>query len=49
VHVAQSYERKDNLNAQGINVMRFWNHEVLIDIKSILNRPAERIDHDNPT
>ena len=41
--------RSEYLKAQGIYVMRFWNHEVLIDINSILNRIAERINQDNPS
>jgi very-short-patch-repair endonuclease len=36
--------RSEYLKVQGIDVMRFWNHEVLIDINSILNRIAERIN-----
>ena len=39
--------RSEYLKAQGIDVMRFWNHEVLIDVNSILNRIAERINQDN--
>jgi very-short-patch-repair endonuclease len=28
--------RSEYLKAQGIEVMRFWNHEVLLDIQSVL-------------
>jgi very-short-patch-repair endonuclease len=28
--------RSEYLKAQGIDVMRFWNHEVLLDIQSVL-------------
>jgi very-short-patch-repair endonuclease len=41
--------RSEYLKTQGIDVLRFWNHEVLIDINSILNRIMEKIDHDNPS
>jgi very-short-patch-repair endonuclease len=41
--------RSEYLKEQGIDVMRFWNHEVLIDINSILNRIVERVDQDNPS
>jgi len=36
--------RSAYLQAHCINVMRFWNHEVLIDTDSILNRIAERVN-----
>jgi very-short-patch-repair endonuclease len=39
--------RSEYLKEQGIDVMRFWNHELLIDISSILNKIAERINQDN--
>ena len=35
--------RSEYLNMQGINVMRFWNHEVLIDIQSVLNKLHMRV------
>ena len=35
--------RFEYLKMQGINVMRFWNHEVLIDIQSVLNKLHMRI------
>ncbi|MBM4136859.1 MAG: DUF559 domain-containing protein [Nitrospira sp.] len=35
--------RSEYLKAQGIEVMRFWNHEILIDISSILTKLAERV------
>jgi very-short-patch-repair endonuclease len=35
--------RSEYLKAQGIDVMRFWDHEVLIDTDSILTRLSERI------
>lgn len=30
--------RSEYLKMQGINVIRFWNHEVLIDMQSVLNK-----------
>lgn len=36
--------RSEYLKAQGIDVMRFWNHEVLIDTGSILNRILEKVN-----
>jgi len=30
--------RSGYLKTQGINVIRFWNHEVLIDMQSVLNK-----------
>jgi len=35
--------RSEYLKTQGINVIRFWNHEVLIDMKSVLNKLHTRI------
>ena len=32
--------RSDYLRAQGIAVIRFWNHEVLLDVQSVLTRLA---------
>jgi very-short-patch-repair endonuclease len=29
--------RSENLKAQGIEVLRFWNHEVLLDMESALS------------
>ena len=29
--------RSEYLKAQGIEVMRFWNHEVLLDMESVLS------------
>ena len=37
--------RSDYLKAQGIEVIRFWNHEVLLDMQSVLTRLTE----DNPS
>ena len=41
----QEYDaaRSTYLKAQGIDVMRFWNHNVLRDAKSVLARIAEKI------
>jgi very-short-patch-repair endonuclease len=41
--------RSEYLKQQGIDVVRFWNHELLIDINSVLNKIAERINQDNPS
>jgi very-short-patch-repair endonuclease len=39
--------RSEYLKAQGIEVMRFWNHEVLIDTGGVLIRLAERVTPPN--
>ena len=39
--------RTEYLKNQGIEVLRFWNHEVLQNINGILNRMAERITPPN--
>jgi len=36
------------LKAQGIDVMRFWNHEVLRDAESVLARIAEKTTPPSP-
>jgi very-short-patch-repair endonuclease len=35
--------RSEYLKAQGIEVMRFWNHDVLLDIGSVLTKLTERV------
>jgi len=35
--------RSEYLKAQGIDVMRFWNNEVLLDIESVLSKLALRV------
>ena len=35
--------RSEYLKAQGIDVMRFWNNEVLLDIQSILSKLALKV------
>jgi very-short-patch-repair endonuclease len=35
--------RSDYLKAQGIDVMRFWNNEVLFDIRSVLSKLALKV------
>jgi very-short-patch-repair endonuclease len=35
--------RSEYLKAQGIDVMRFWNNEVLFDIESILSKLALKV------
>ena len=46
----QEYDavRSAYLKVQGINVMRFWNHEVLNDAESILTMMAEKITPPSP-
>ena len=41
----QEYDdaRSEYLKAQGIDVMRFWNHDVLLDMGSVLTKLTERI------
>jgi adenine-specific DNA-methyltransferase len=43
---SQEYDtiRSEYLKAQGIEVIRFWNHEVLIDTESVLTKLSERIN-----
>ena len=35
--------RSEYLKAQGIDVMRFWNNEVLLEIESVLSKLALKI------
>ena len=35
--------RSEYLKAQGIDVMRFWNNEVLLDIQSVLSKLALKV------
>jgi len=35
--------RSEYLKAQGIDVMRFWNHEVLLNAQGVLNKLTEKI------
>jgi len=35
--------RSDYLKRQGIDVMRFWNNEVLLDIQSVLSELARKV------
>ena len=35
--------RSEFLKAQGIDVMRFWNNEVLLDIQSVLSKLALKV------
>jgi len=35
--------RSEYLKAQGIDVMRFWNNEVLLDIESVLSKLALKV------
>jgi very-short-patch-repair endonuclease len=35
--------RSDYLKAQGIDVMRFWNNEVLLDVQSVLSKLALKV------
>jgi very-short-patch-repair endonuclease len=41
-------ERSAYLNKQLIDVLRFWNHEVLGDIEAVLGRVVERITPPRP-
>ena len=40
--------RSEYLKAQGLEVMRFWNHEVLLHMNSILENLAKRVTPPNP-
>lgn len=46
----QEYDavRSTYLKAQGINIMRFWNHDVLYNTESVLARIAENITPPSP-
>ena len=35
--------RSEYLKAQGIDVMRFWNNEVLLDVQSVLSKLALKV------
>ncbi|ABQ28261.1 endonuclease domain-containing protein [Geotalea uraniireducens] len=35
--------RSEYLNAHGIEVLRFWNHDVLLDVQSVLSRVEEKL------
>jgi very-short-patch-repair endonuclease len=35
--------RSEYLKAQGIDVMRFWDNEVLVDIQSVLSKLALKV------
>jgi len=50
-HENREYDatRSEYLKAQGIDVMRFWNHDVLIDTDSVLTRLAERVTPPSPS
>jgi very-short-patch-repair endonuclease len=41
-------DRAEYLKAQGIDEVQFWNHEVLLDIGSILAKLAERVTPPTP-
>jgi very-short-patch-repair endonuclease len=41
--------RSEYLKAQDISVMRFWNHEVLRDIESVLSKMAEKVTPPSPS
>jgi very-short-patch-repair endonuclease len=36
-------ERSEYLHAHGIDVVRFWNHEVLLDMESVLTQLREKV------
>jgi very-short-patch-repair endonuclease len=42
---SKEYEavRSEYLKAQGVEVLRFWNHEVLLDMESVLSELALKI------
>ncbi len=41
--------RSEHLKDRGIEMMRFWNHEILNDTDSVLARMAEKITPPNPS
>jgi len=47
--INQEYDanRSEYLKSQCIDVMRFWNHDVLLDIDSILNKLEESVTPPN--
>ena len=46
----QKYDmaRSEYLKAQGIEVMRFWDNDVLLDIESVLEKLSEKVTPLNP-
>jgi adenine-specific DNA-methyltransferase len=40
--------RSEYLQAQGINVLRFWDHEVLLDMQGVLAKIEERCNPSQP-
>jgi very-short-patch-repair endonuclease len=40
--------RSEYLQAQGIDVLRFWDHEVLLDIQGVLAKIEERCNPSQP-
>ncbi|RJR17625.1 MAG: DUF559 domain-containing protein [Nitrospiraceae bacterium] len=40
--------RSEYLKAHGIEVMRFWNHEVLNNIEGVLTKILEKVTHPSP-
>ena len=40
--------RSEYLKAQGINVLRFWDHEVLLDMQGVLAKVEERCNSSQP-
>ena len=35
--------RSEYLSAHGIDLLRFWNHDVLLDVQSVLSRIEEKV------
>ena len=49
-HEHREYDdtRSEYLKAQCIDVMRFWNHDVLLNIESVLTKMTERVTPSGP-
>ena len=47
---SKEYEavRSEYLKAQGVEVLRFWNHEVLLDVESVLSELALKVTPSTP-
>jgi len=47
---SKEYEavRSEYLKAQGVEVLRFWNHEVLLDMESVLSELALKVTPPHP-
>ncbi len=45
---AEDAERDRWLSSQGFTVLRFWNHEVLMQVQSVVQKVAECVESPSP-